>query len=160
MRRLADAVLRLGEGLGVAILAAMMLHLIVSIALRNLLGVSLSGVTEIVADLYMPLLVFAALGMSYRRGEEIRVDLLAARLPAAAVLWQERLCQLAVIACCLAMAWYTGGLAQKAIALGERIEFGGHALVSWPAKLMVAAGFAMMAMAALLRLVADEEDAR
>lgn len=157
MRRLAEALLRLGEGLSVVILVAMVLHLILSILLRNLFGIALPGVTEIVADLYMPILVFAALGVSYRRGEEIRVDLLAGWLPPAAALWQDRMCQLAVIACCLAMAWYTGELAQRAITIGERIEFGALVLASWPAKVMVSAGFAMMGLAALLRIFPTRE---
>jgi len=152
MLRATDGIVRLGAWVAVAALAAMMLHLGIDILLRSLFGRPLGGTVEIVAEIYMPLVVFGALASVQSRGEEIRVDLIEKALPAAGLVWLDRIGQLIMGAAAAALAWYTGAHAVHAVRIGTRIELEGIVLPSWPGHVMVAVGFALLALAALARI--------
>lgn len=152
MLRATDWIIRLGAWVAVAALAVMMLHLGVDILLRTLFARPLGGTVEIVAKIYMPLVVFGALASVQMRGEEIRVDLIDKALPSAVLAWLERIGQILMAAVAAALAWYTGSQALHAIRIGTRIELEGIVLPSWPGHVMVAAGFALLALAALARI--------
>ncbi|MEW5421444.1 TRAP transporter small permease [Amorphus sp. 3PC139-8] len=151
MLRASDWIIRLGEGVAMAALAAMMLHLGADIVLRTAFGHPLGGTVEIVAEIYMPLVVFGALAAVQLRGEEIRVDLIDKALTPAMRRRFDQLSQLVMAAAAVALAWYTGGQAVHAIKIGKRIELEGLVLPSWPGHIMVAVGFALLAVAALAR---------
>lgn len=152
MRRTGEWTTRAVQGLAMIALVAMMAHLCADIAMRNLAGRSLDGTLEVVAELYMPFVAFGALAATHLRREEIRVDLIAYLLPAALMPWVERAGQLLMVACAGAMAWLTGRHAVRAFEIGERIEAGSIVIAAWPGKVVVAVGFALLAMAALVRL--------
>jgi len=151
MQRATDWFVRIGAWVAQAALAAMMLHLGADILLRTLFDHPLGGTVEIVAEIYMPLVVFGALATVQRRGEEIRVDLVEKALSAAGVVWLDRAGQVVMAAAAGALAWYTGIQAADAIRIGTRIELEGIALPSWPGHTMVAVGFALLSLAALAR---------
>lgn len=151
MLRATDCIVRIGAWVAVAALAAMMLHLGIDILLRTLFARPLGGTVEIVAEIYMPLVVFGALASVQARGEEIRVDLIDKALPPGGLAWLDRAAQVLMAVTAAALAWYTGGQAAHAIRIGTRIELEGIVLPSWPGHVMVAAGFALLALAALAR---------
>lgn len=130
----------------------MILHLSVDIVLRNVFGMPLAGTLEIVAELYMPFVVFAALASVHMRGEEIRVDLFANLLPERLTHWIDGMAQLAMAGCAGAMAWLTAMHAVRAYRIGERIEAGAMVVAVWPGKAMVSVGFLLLVLAALARL--------
>ncbi|WP_306051252.1 TRAP transporter small permease [Oceaniradius stylonematis] len=158
MRRIAEWSTRAVQGLAMLALVAMMVHLCADIAMRNLAGRSLDGTLEVVAELYMPFVAFGALAATHFRGEEIRVDLIAYLLPAPLMPWVGRAGQLLMVGCAGAMAWLTGGHAMRAIEIGERIEAGTIVIAAWPGKAMVTIGFALLALAALIRLIEGSDD--
>ena len=158
MRRIAEWTTAAMQWLAVAALTAMMLHLGTEILLRNVAGRSLDGTLEIVAELYMPFVVFAALAATHLRGEEIRVDLVAHFLTQPTMRWLDRAGQLLMVVSAAAMAWLTSKHAVHAIRIGDRIEAGAAVIPAWPGKAMVTAGFAFLALAALVRLFGRADD--
>ena len=158
MRRIGNWATGAMQWLAVASLAAMMLHLCADILLRTLAGKPLDGTLEIVAELYMPFVVFAALAATHLKGEEIRVDLVASVLAPRVTDWIDRAGQLLMAVSAAAMAWLTGSHAVHAFRIGERIEAGSVVLAVWPGKAMVTAGFALLAFAALVRLFGKADD--
>lgn len=151
MLRATDWIVRVGEWIAVAALAAMMLHLGADIFLRTAFDRPLGGTVEIVAEIYMPLVVFGALASVQLRGEEIRVDLIEKALAPAGRRLLDGVGQLAMAAAALALSWYTGSQAAHAMRIGTRIELEGMVLPSWPGHVMVAVGFVLLAIAALAR---------
>ena len=158
MRRIGDWVSGAMQWLAVAALAAMMVNLGADILLRNLAGRPLDGTLEIVAEVYMPFVVFAALAATHLKSEEIRVDLIAGFLSPGVMRWIDRMGQLLMIASALAMAWLTGKHAVHAFEIGEHIEAGAVLIAGWPGKAIVTLGFALLAIAALVRLLENTDD--
>lgn len=151
MLRASEWIIRIGEWVAVAALAAMMLHLGTDILLRTLFDHPLGGTVEIVAQIYMPLVVFGALAAVQLRGEEIRVDLIEKILSPDLKRRFDQLSQLVMVAAAVALAWHTGNQAAHAIRIGKRIELEGIVLPAWPGHVMVAVGFVLLALAALVR---------
>jgi TRAP-type C4-dicarboxylate transport system permease small subunit len=152
-RHLLDWASFVGEVLGALALALMVCHIGLDVALQAFAGSPLRGTNEIVSQIYMPFVVFGALATVQRRGEEIRVDLIETIVPRAVSRALDRFAQLLVIVAALFLAWHTGHEALRAIALGERIELGTTAAISWPGKLILPVGFVLLALAAFLRAV-------
>lgn len=153
------SVLYLFQGLGVMALIAMMLHLGLDILLRNLAHKPLDGTLQIVAELYMPFVVFCALGATQLNGEEIRVDLIENFVPQAVKRRIDQAGQLLMAVSACAIAWLTGEHAVHAVQIGERIEAGSLVIAAWPGKVVVALGFALLALAAVVRLFGKSDDA-
>ncbi|WP_323020690.1 TRAP transporter small permease [Pararhodobacter sp.] len=152
MHKLGDGLIRAADGVAILALTAMILQVGATILLRELAGIGISGAAEMVAKLYMPLIVFGALAGHYHAGAEIRVDLIAHWLPPGALRLLDRLIELVLALTAGALAWKTAGLAARALRIGERIEIGSLAIPGWPGKMAVTAGFALLALAALIRL--------
>lgn len=134
-------------------LGMMVLHIALDVALQALFDLPLRGTSEIVSEIYMPFVVFGALAAVQKRREEIRVDLISMILPPALDRFLDRLVQVLVVVAALWLAWHTGEQALRAIQIQERIELGAFAIISWPGKLILPIGFALLGAAAFARAV-------
>ncbi|MEO4043487.1 TRAP transporter small permease [Hoeflea sp. CAU 1731] len=152
MNRIGRWATQAGQWLAVAALVAMMVHLGADILLRNIAARPLDGTLEVVAGLYMPFVVFAALSATHLNREEIRVDLVGNFLPQTAVMLLDRAAQLLMAICAAALAWLTASHAMRAFDIGQRIEAGSLVIPLWPGKAIVTTGFVLLAVAALVRL--------
>lgn len=142
-----------GEMLGALALGLMVAHIALDVTLQALIDLPLRGTSEIVSEIYMPFVMFGALAAVQRRREEIRVDLISMILPPRVDALLDRLVQILVIITALWLAWYTGEQALRAIQIQERIELGTFDLISWPGKLILPIGFALLSAAAFARAV-------
>lgn len=158
MRRIGEWTARGAQWLAMAALAAMILHLGFDIVLRNFAGRPLDGTLEIVAELYLPFVAFGALAATHLRREEIRVDLIAQFIAPGATRALDLIAQAATVLCAAAMAWLTCGHALHDIDIGTRIEAGTVVIPAWPGRVIVALGFALLALAALARLLQEADD--
>jgi len=159
--RIVDSIARTAEVLAGTALVLLMVHVTVDVA-SAAANRPLRGTTEVAAGIYMPAIVFGALAMVQRRGEEIRVDILAMLLPHRLAAVLSRVAQIVVAGAALWLGWYTGLQAQTAWRIGEFIDMGGLRLPVWPGKAMLPLGLAALALAALARVLKplEQDDIR
>lgn len=150
--RLAAALDRLLLGAACALLALMMLHVTADVVGRFLFNTPIIGTLETVSYYYMVGAIFLPLAWVERRGEHIRVDLFAQRLP--------RTIQLAlyVLACAAGLAfigmmfWQSLHDAMRSTARAETI-MSNFMFYIWPARWFLPVGLGVMALAILLNAI-------
>lgn len=133
--------------------AAVVLMLVVvsNVVLRKATGVSISGYLEI-SMLMLVAIVFLGLAGAEFRGEHIRVTLLTDRLnPRAASLVRAFAAALIVVTLAWLVYW-SGMRAFDSYEAAERFE-GIARIRMWPARVMAAAGLALMMIVAAVRCV-------
>ncbi|MCC5968659.1 MAG: TRAP transporter small permease subunit [Pararhodobacter sp.] len=159
--RIVDGIARIAEALAGVALVLLMVHVTVDVV-STAVGRPLRGTTEVAAELYMPAIVFGALAMVQRRGEEIRVDILAILLHDRIASLLDRAAQLVVMGSALWLAWHTGLHAHRAWRIGEFIDLGVLRVPAWPGKAMLPLGLGALALAAFTRALrpSHEDDAR
>jgi len=150
--RIVEGIARIAEALAGAALVLLMVHVTADVV-SAAIGRPLRGTTEVAAELYMPAIVFGALAMVQRRGEEIRVDILALLLNDRVAAFLDRAAQLVVTGAALWLAWHTGLHAQRAWRIGEFIDLGALRLPVWPGKAMLPLGLGALALAAFARVL-------
>jgi TRAP-type C4-dicarboxylate transport system permease small subunit len=128
------------------VMVAMMLHITLDVAVRNLFNGQIVGTLEWVAFYYMVALVFLSLGFVELKGEHIRVDLFAQMMPRSVQL------ALYVFACILGLVffgmlfWQTLSDAIRATQRGEEAMSNFKFLI-WPARWALPIGFAGVLLA-------------
>jgi TRAP-type C4-dicarboxylate transport system permease small subunit len=141
---------RLMSLIGGAAVLAMMAHICLDVALRNLFRISMNATPEIVARYYMVGIAFLPLGWLHLRGHMIVVEVLDALIPPR---WRQG--QTVVVA--LVAAALYGLLARASLAKALReagsgtfVELVSYQLPVWHSYFLPAAGFALAALACLL----------
>lgn len=149
--RAASLVARALALVGAAAVVAMMLHICLDVALRNLFRFSFSATNAMVARYYMVPLAFLPLGYIELRDGMVSVELIDGVLP-------ERLRQVsdvavAGISCAIyaALAWATWGSMVSNWTRGTLIELGETAFPTWPSYVFPTVGFALAAAACLVK---------
>lgn len=161
--RAATVLCRLLSMIGAAAVLAMMVHICLDVALRNLFRFSMNATPDIVARYYMVGIAFLPLGWLHLRGHMIAVEVLDFLLP-------PRFRHLQGVAVALAGAALYGVLARASLSkalreadTGTFVELVSFKLPVWHSFFLPATGFAMAALAcglvALGGLVAPVRDA-
>lgn len=153
MSRLVTIAARIAKILGyVSALAvvAMMLHICLDVALRNLFRVSLDTVPEIVARYYMTALAFLPLAWLEIRRDMISVELLDFALPPGA----RRISDIAVMAVAAVvyglLAWTNWGKALSETRVGTLVEIATYKMPVWHSFYFSAVGFTLATLVCIL----------
>ena len=146
MARVSAALALLAGGL----IAVILLVMVIDVACRNLAGSSLAGAYEVVTIMLVGV-VFLGLAHAERSDSNIKLTLFTSRLPAA-VAQKARLVGGSVsLLLCLVATWATISAAQGSIARGE-YQQGILSIPIWPAKVIIALGFTVLAIELVLSL--------
>ncbi len=132
----------------------MMLHMLVDIGARAVLGAGLEGTVESVTHIYMigaAILPFAALEA---RSQHLHVEALVERVGPRTAMALTGFARLLTVAVCGAMAWLTFEQALHALSIREHVELTRWSLPTWPIRWVFPLAFGAMAVAAAANLVA------
>lgn len=161
LRSLQDVLLAALAVLGAATILALMLHIALDVARRNLGGAPIPATYEVVTNYYMIGLAFLPLAWVERRGGMVQVELIDPILSPRLRLWSDRLVALLSTVIYGALLWVTLGAALKATATGTYVVAQTQRVPIWPAAWLLPLGFGLAALVTLLRIVMppDEEAA-
>jgi TRAP-type C4-dicarboxylate transport system permease small subunit len=150
---------RLLAYVGAAGVVMMMLHICADIVARNLFSTNLASTAEMVSRYYMVALAFMPIAWVELRGEMISVELIDGFLRPRML----RAIHIAVALVCAviyaALTWATWGSMVNAIRMRSYIELGSFEFLTWPSFLLPTGGFALAALACLVRGI-EHFDAR
>ena len=146
-RRTTTGLMLIG-GLGVI---ALMTNVTLDVVAKLVWNQPIQGTVEISSYYYMVAIVMLPMPFVEHRDAQITVDLVTDRLPDG----PRRIC---LALGCLAgagilsvMAWRTGLDAVRAFRVGE-VVMGSREVIVWPARVLLPVGFALAAVASVLRL--------
>lgn len=138
-------------------LALMVIHITVDVVLRYLYSAPLTGTIEVVSAYYMVAVIALPLAYVHLRGQHIKVDLFTARLSPRRVRQLDWLVELLMLIMFTGIAVLSFQEAIVKTRAGEVWEAGQGLLPVWPSRWSLAAGFGLMALVSLVRLVLPPE---
>lgn len=142
-----SSVLALIAGALIAVILAVM---VIDVTRRNVVGGSVAGAYEAITMMLVGV-VFLGLAHAERTDTTIKLTLVTSRMPApAAFVARCTASSLALVMCCW-LCWATWGAAQRSIERGE-LQQGLLSLPTWPAKVVITLGFAVLAIEMVLSL--------
>lgn len=132
------------------LLAAILAVMVADVARRNATGRSIAGAYEVITIMLVGV-VFLGLAHAERTDSTIKLTLLTSRLPAPAALSLRLLSGGVSLATCAWLAVATVEAAQRSVERGE-LQQGLLSIPIWPAKVVIAAGFSVLAIELALSL--------
>lgn len=141
---------RLMSLIGAAAVLAMMAHICLDVALRNLFRISMNTTPEIVARYYMVGIAFLPLGWLHLRGHMIVVEVLDALVPHRWRPWQTVIVALVAAGLYGVLARASLTKALREAGTGTFVELVSFKLPVWHSFFMPATGFALAALACLM----------
>lgn len=152
--RLFEGFARLLSGLAGVALVLMMLHVVADVIMKFVFNLPIPGTLEVVAFYYMVAAVFLPLAYVELKGAHITVDLVFDRMPRVL----QRVALALGFACSAGffsiLAYQTWLDAVEAYEVGE-IVMGAVALPIWPSRFVLPLGFAIIALASIIRLIRE-----
>ena len=158
--RLLSMLAKISSLLGTICVVAMMLHVTADVAGRYLFNAPLTGTIVIVANYYMILLVFLAIGVAEEKRAHISVEVFTDLMPPRA---RNALDILAgIVTAGVIGLLVVGGYseAMKKTASGATMEQGSAMIEIWQSYWAIPVGAALMALIALYRVVVQLTGAR
>lgn len=131
----------------------MLIHMLLDIGARLVLGSGLEGMVESVTHLYMVGVAFLPVAALEARSQHLRVEALAERLPARGSHALALLAKAVTVVVGAVMCWLTAEQALDATMMSEHVELTRWSLPIWPARWVFPLAFGLMAIAALLHVV-------
>jgi TRAP-type C4-dicarboxylate transport system permease small subunit len=151
--KLATGIARIMGYVGALAVVAMMLHISLDVALRNLFRISMDTVPEIVARYYMTALAFLPLGWLELRRQMISVELLEFALSARARRISDAFVMVAAAIIYGLLAWTNWDKALSETRVGTLVEIATYKMPVWHSYYFAPVGFTLAAIiAALLAL--------
>lgn len=151
--KLAAGIARVMGYVGALAVVAMMLHISLDVALRNLFRISMDTVPEIVARYYMTALAFLPLGWLELRRQMISVELLEFALSARARRISDAFVMVAAAVVYGFLAWTNWDKALSETRVGTLVEIATYKMPVWHSFYFAPVGFTLAAfIAALLAL--------
>jgi TRAP-type C4-dicarboxylate transport system permease small subunit len=149
LERLDTTVGRLEKALMVFFLGVMILTAFAQIALRNFVGVGLSGSESLVR--YLVLWVgFIGASLAVREGRHITIEVFNLRSATAGRSYLTAFSQLCAAAVCLAMTWAAVKFVRDDAQIGHRTFLD---LPTWILEMIIPVAFAIMSLRFLLRAI-------
>lgn len=136
--------------LSAAVLLGIMLLGASDVLMRNVFGQPIRGTVAFV-EIGLVALVYCALASVQRMDGHIAVDLVVSRLPGRARRYVERVADSVVLIGSVVLSWASTSAAIDATERGERFT-GLVNIPSWPARILVAVGFTLLALQLLFQL--------
>ncbi len=157
--RLLDRLVRAAALAAAIMTVAMMLLVTVDVAGRGLFGSPITGTVEIASAYCMVAIAFLPLGLITLRREHIVVGIFTERMPRR---WRSAIDAAAAVVTLVYSAtitWQALIIAVDKTGIREAREAGLGLIEIWPARWLVAAGFALMACCMVIRLsMGPDED--
>lgn len=155
LRRMPRGVIRISEiavALSGVVMALMVLHVVTDVGLRYVVGVPLSGTTEIVSRYYMVTLIFLPIAYVQITDQNISASLVSDLLSSR---WRILLdCLTSVLMAIYGglLAWRIGVEAMRATAVSEQIQTSAFFLPTWPSRWIPVLAMALVVIVSLLGL--------
>lgn len=137
---------------GIAIIA-LMLHVVVDVALRNLSNSPIPATYEIVTNYYMIALAFIPLAWVEQRGGMVQVEAVDSLMSPGLMRLSNCLVALVSTLIYAALAWYTLKTALGNHATGTFVMAQKITIPTWPAYYFPPLGFALAALVCLPRII-------
>lgn len=131
---------------------ALMLHVVADIALRNLINQPIPATYEVVVNYYMVALAFIPLAWVEKSGAMVQVEVINGALSPVMLRISDALVALISAAIYASLAWFTWQVAIRNTGVGSFVTANQLRVPTWPAYWFPPVGFALAAMAALLKL--------
>jgi TRAP-type C4-dicarboxylate transport system permease small subunit len=131
---------------------ALLVHVVLDVATRNLAARPIPATNEIVSRYYMVLIAFLPLAWVERRRAMVSVELLDLMLSPLARRISDALVALLATVIYAAIAWVTWGAALRSWRVGSFVDVLGREVPVWPTYFLPPAGFLLAALVTLLRL--------
>lgn len=135
------------------VMALMVIHVVTDVTLRYVMGVPLSGTTEIVSRYYMVSLIFLPLAFVQVTDKNISASLLSDLLPARAQLLLDCFASLLMAVFGAVLGWRTAVEALRATEISEQIQTSAFFLPTWPARWIPVMAMVLLVIVSLLALV-------
>lgn len=132
-------------------LAIMALHIVADIGGRYLFSAPLPGTVEIVARYYMVLLVFLPLAWVQKENAHFAAGIFTDRLSVRARIKLQGFTQAGMAVVAALLAWVSVLAAQHATSVSEQVQAAEFIMQVWPARWVLPASFASMAVYAALQ---------
>ena len=141
--------------LGCVATLLMMLHVVADVIARVVFKVALGGTLETVTYIYMVAVVFLPLAMVQRRRQQIIVELFSQVLPPRVLALLDGI--VGTLACLfmVALAWFSAHEAWAQTLIRETAPSPTNPVPIWPARWMVVAGAALVALYLAIQSVDD-----
>lgn len=147
-----DAVMKRVSAIAAVLAAAcgllIALMLVGEVLSRSLRGTSIAGSYEL-SELLLVAMVFLGLSQAERSGTHVRSEIVTSRLPSAVAKWVRCAGCMVALGIVIWMTLATAERAQHAYSIGE-FRQGLIQFPIWPARVIVAAGLALLALELLL----------
>ncbi|MBR9765592.1 MAG: TRAP transporter small permease [Rhodobacteraceae bacterium] len=156
MKRLEKAADLLSQGLallGSVGLLAMLAHVTVDVALRNVADTPIPATNEIVSRYYMVLIVFLPLAWVERQRTMITVEVMEMVLTPLGRRISDGAVALLATVIYAAIGWVTWSVAVKNFSIGTFVDVLGYKIAVWPSYFLPTVGFFLAAAMTALRLV-------
>lgn len=154
LARIRDLLLSALALVGAVATIALMLHVVADIALRNLFNRPIPATYEVVVNYYMVALAFIPLAWVEKSGAMVQVEVINGALSPLMMRISDALVALISAAIYGALAWVTWQVAVRNTGVGSFVTANQMRVPTWPAYWLPPTGFALAAMAALLKLPA------
>lgn len=135
------------------VMALMVLHVVTDFTLRYVVGVPLSGTTEIVSRYYMVALIFLPLAFVQLTDQNISASFLSDLMPIRPRILLDCLTAILMAAYGALLAWRTGIEALRATEITEQIQTSSFFLPTWPARWIPVLGMTLVVVVSVLALV-------
>ncbi|MEO3480557.1 TRAP transporter small permease [Phaeobacter sp. CAU 1743] len=139
--------------LGGILMALMVLHVVADVTLRYVVGVPLSGTTEIVSRYYMVALIFLPLAFVQATDQHISASLLSDLLSARVGILLDFLTAILMGIYGALLAWRTGVEALRATEIHEQIQTSSFFLPTWPARWIPVLAMGLVVLVSGLALI-------
>lgn len=152
IRRTLDALSMVLMVIGALAMLGMMLQVMVDVALRNLFKSTLPGTEEMVSAYYMIGVAFLPLAYVQRERGHVIIELFTLKLPPRVI---AALDGVVYVVCCAALWFFTYAAFRQAVLMTEQSEImiGTIDVTVWPARWLMTAGLAVMALYMMLQAV-------
>ncbi|MEM6460703.1 MAG: TRAP transporter small permease [Pseudomonadota bacterium] len=137
--------------LGKIAVLLMMAHIGLDLVLRVVVGTAPEGMPEAVARIYMVMVVFLPMALTQSTGRQIEVAFFADLMPRTLQRIQSVFAALVTAGLAGLIAYLSFDVALEATRRGERLDLLAASLPIWPARWAVVAGFAALALSALVQ---------
>jgi TRAP-type C4-dicarboxylate transport system permease small subunit len=139
--------------LGAICVALMMLHVTADVIGRYVFNSPLPGTIPIVANYYMVILTFIALGVAAEKKAHISVEIFVGMLPPRPRHWTSVFAEVVTVAVVIVLIIGGWSEAVKKTEGGATIEQGTHMMQVWPSYWVVPLGAGLMAMITIYRVI-------
>jgi TRAP-type C4-dicarboxylate transport system permease small subunit len=159
IRKVNEVVQNIGKYISGFAILVMMALILIDVFMRNIFGISLVGVYEIVASILMPLAVFPALGYAYWSGILPRLSEFILKMPNRFQKLNKQLIIIIDTVVFVLLTYYGILFAMKGLQDKMAVSISGTLVPVWPVYFLVPFGYIFVLLAIIPQYVPKSEEA-